>query len=318
MATVVIAEEIRSLLADRPLPGHAVEWLSGASPTPTGAYDALVPLLSRAVGDHEFEGLPDLAIVANCAVGVDNVDLAAAARRGVVVTNTPGVLTESTADLTWALLLAVARRVREGMDLVQRGAWEGWHPTQLLGLELNGATIGVVGAGRIGQAVARRALGFGMRVLYVSREAKPAFEAATGAHRCTLDALLADADVVTLHVPSSDETRGMLGREQLSRMRRGALLINTARGDVVDEAALVAALDTGHLGGAGLDVFREEPSVPGELRRHPRVVALPHLGSATTVTRRAMAQLAIDNVAAVLSGRAPLTPVTIDGDLGSL
>jgi glyoxylate reductase len=243
------------------------------------------------------------------AVGYDNIDLAAAERHGVLVTNTPDVLTEATADLTWALILAVARRLKEGEAMIAESRWPGWHPTQLLGLELTGSTLGIVGAGRIGQAVGQRAVGFGMRILYSDRDRREEFERATGAAWVDLADLLAESHVVAVHVPSTHETRGMFDREAFAAMRPGALFVNTARGDLVDQDALVEAL-TDHLGGAGLDVFAREPDVPGALAAHPRVVTLPHLGSATTETRRAMAGLAVQNVRAVLAGESPLTPVT--------
>lgn len=306
---VLIAAELKELLDDDPVPGFAVEWLPSEAPTPAGDYVAIVPLLSRWIGGTEQQHLPELRIVANCAVGVDNVDLVAAELRGVVVTNTPGVLTDSTADLTWSLLLAVARRIKEGERLIADGEWTGWHPTLLLGLELDGATLGIVGAGRIGQAVARRAVGFGMRVLYTSRSAKPELEARTGAKRRDLTRLLEASDAVTLHVPSTPETKGLMHRERFQGMKPGAFLVNTARGDIVREPALLEALDSGRLAGAGLDVFPEEPAVNPVLVAHPRVVVLPHLGSATTATRRRMAELAVRNVRAVLAGEPPLTPV---------
>jgi glyoxylate reductase len=309
MAQILIAAELRELLPDDPLPGHVVEWLSGDDPTPSGSYAAIVPLLSRRIGETELNALPQLRIVANCAVGYDNIDLAAAERHDVLVTNTPDVLTEATADLTWALLLAVARRLKEGEAMIAESRWPGWHPTQLLGLELSGSTLGIVGAGRIGQAVGRRAVGFGMRILYSDRVRREAFERATGAARVDVPHLLAESHVVTVHVPSTGETRGMFGRDTFAAMRPGALFVNTARGDLVDQDALVEALAS-HLGGAGLDVFAREPEVPGPLAAHPRVMTLPHLGSATTETRRAMAGLAVQNVRAVLGGKPPLTPVT--------
>jgi glyoxylate reductase len=304
----LIAAELEELLDPDPLPGVEITWLPAEAATPAGPYAAIVPLLSRRIGAAELAGLPRLRIVANCAVGVDNVDLAACAARGVAVTNTPDVLTDATADLTLALILAVARRMKEGQALLERG-WTGWDPRQLLGLELRGATLGIVGAGRIGRAVGRRAHAFGMRLCYASRSPQAAFEVETGARRLPLDDLLAAADIVTLHVPSTPETRGMIGARALARMKRDALLVNTARGDIVDEPALVRALDAGALGGVGLDVFAREPRVPAELIRHPRAVVLPHLGSATVRTRRAMAGLAVRNVRACLAGEALETPV---------
>jgi glyoxylate reductase len=307
---VLMAAELRDLLPKDPLPGHDVVWIRAEEPTPTGDYVAVVSLLRRRMGEEELAGFPNLRVLAQCAVGYDNIDLEAAARRGIPVTNTPGVLTESTADLAWALILAVARRLKEGQDMIARGEWTGWGPTQLLGLELNGATLGIVGAGRIGQAVGRRGLGFGMRILYADAEPQPAFEEAMGAGRVDLSHLLAESDVVTVHVPSTPETRGMFGRERFALMKPGALFVNTARGDVVDEAALLEAVENGTLAGAGLDVFSREPHVPPELVAHPRIVCLPHLGSATVHTRRAMAELAVKNAREVLAGRRPVTPVT--------
>ena len=305
---VLIAAELRELLPAHPLPSADVTWIAAGEPTPSGAYEAIVPLLSRRIGAPELAALPRLRLVANCAVGVDNVDLAACAARGVAVTNTPDVLTDATADLTMALLLAVTRRTKEGEALLREGAWTGWDPRQLLGAELRGLLLGLVGAGRIGQAVGRRAAAFGMRLCYADRGARPAFESQTGAVRVPLDDLLARSDVVSLHVPSTAETRGLIGTAALGRMKRGAFLINTARGDITDEAAVIAALEAGHLGGVGLDVFAREPHVPPALVRHPRAVVLPHLGSATVQTRRAMAGLAVKNVAALLAGESLLTP----------
>jgi len=313
---VLIAAELRELLPDDPVPAAAITWIGADTPTPAGAFEAIVPLLSRRIGPAELDGLPHLRLVANCAVGVDNVDLTACAARGVAVSNTPDVLTDATADLALALLLAVTRRMKEGEALLRDGGWAGWDPRQLLGVEVRGLTLGIVGAGRIGQAVGHRARAFGMRLCYTTRSPRPEFEAQTGARRCALEELLATSDVVTLHVPSSSATRGLIGAAALARMKRGAVLINTARGDVVDEAALVAALETGHLGGVGLDVFAREPHVPPALVRHPRAVVLPHLGSATVQTRRAMAGLAVDNVRALLAGDALVTPVATAGGGG--
>jgi glyoxylate reductase len=307
--SVLVAAELRELLDAEPVPGCRIEWLDADATTPAGAHVAIVPLLSRRVGEVELAGLPRLRVVANCAVGFDNVDLAACARCGVVVTNTPDVLTDATADLTLALILAVARRLAEGQCLIERGAWRGWDPRLLLGLELHGATLGIVGAGRIGCAVGRRAAAFGMRLCYTDNTAQRDFEMETGALRLALDDLLARSDVVTLHLPSTSETRGLIGRRALAGIRRGAILINTARGDIVDEPAVIEALEDGRLGGVGLDVFAREPDVPAALIHHPRAVVLPHLGSATTRTRRAMAALAVRNVNAVLAGEPPVTPV---------
>lgn len=306
---VLIASELKPLLPHDPIPGYEAVWIATEEPTPSGDFVAIIPLLSRAIGEEELEGLPNLKVLAQCAVGYDNIDLGAASRRGIPVTNTPDVLTESTADLAWALILGVARRLKEGHEMMARDAWPGWSPTQLLGMELWGSDLGIVGAGRIGQAVGRRALGFGMSVFYADAENRPEFEEAVGAIPLGLPELLARCDVVTVHVPSTPETRGLFDARHFSLMKPGSLFINTARGDLVHEDALLRALDDGPLGGAGLDVFSREPDVPRALVEHPKVLALPHIGSATTVTRRAMAELAVKNAQEVLAGRSPVTPV---------
>ena len=306
---VLIAAELERLLDPTELTGLDITWISSTEPTPKGDWVAIVPLLSRWVGGTEFKNLPQLRIVANCAVGYNNVDLVAAELRGVLVTNTPGVLTDATADLTWALILATARRLVEGVDLVRSGAWTGWHPEQLLGLELRGKVLGLLGAGRIGQAVGRRAPAFGLRVRYSARSAKPEFERETGATRVGLRALLAKSDILSLHVPSTPEMKGIINSDTLARMKPGAILINTARGDLVREEALAIALEQGRLGGAGLDVYTEEPAIHPRLLAAPRIVLLPHIGSATAETRRKMATIAVANVQSVLAGKPPLTPV---------
>ncbi len=266
-------------------------------------------LLSTPVDASLMERLPHLRVAANCAVGFDNIDLEVAAKRGIVVTNTPNVLTEAVADLTWALILAVARRVREGDELVRSGRWSGWEPDQLLGLELAGGTLGILGLGRIGAAVARRAVGFRMDAIYWSRSARPDLETRLMLRRFPLERLLERADVVSVHLPLTPETRHLIGAGELARMKPGAILVNTSRGPVADEAALAGALADGRLAGAGLDVYEDEPRLHPGLLAHPRSVLLPHVGSATEATRRAMARLMADNLAAVLEGRPPLTPV---------
>jgi glyoxylate reductase len=306
---VLIAAELKNLLEPPQLVDLDITWLAGDQSTPKGDWVAIVPLLTRWIGGTEFKNLPNLRIVANVAVGYNNVDLVAAEMRKVLVTNTPGVLTEATADLTWALILATARRLLEGVELVRSAHWTGWHPEQLLGLELRGRTLGLFGAGRIGQAVGRRALPFGLRILYTARTPKPEFERETGATRVDASRLLAESDIVSLHVPSSPETKGLINAETLARMKRGAILINTARGDLVREEALARALELGHLGAAGLDVYTDEPAIHPRLLAAPRTVLLPHIGSATVETRRKMAAIAVANVQSVLNGKPPLTPV---------
>lgn len=247
-------------------------------------------------------------LLANFGAGTDHIDLAAAAEAGMVVTNTPGVLTEDTADLAILLVLAAARRATEGVAEVRDGRWTGWRPTHLLGTRVSGASLGIVGMGRIGQAVAQRAsAGFGMPVRYHSRRrASPDVEARCRASWLpSLHDLLASSDVVSLHCPATPATRHLIGAAELARMKPSAILVNTARGDVVDEAALVHALDTGLIAGAGLDVFEHEPAIPDALRVHPRVFALPHLGSATVASRVAMGECALRNIAAFLRGDDP-------------
>jgi glyoxylate reductase len=309
VSRVLIAAELKNLLEPAQLADLDITWLAAGQPTPKGDFVAIVPLLTRWVGGTELKHLPKLRIVANCAVGYNNVDLVAAEMRKVLVTNTPGVLTEATADLTWALILATARRLVEGVDMIRSGQWTGWHPEQLLGVELRGRTLGLLGAGRIGQAVGRRAVPFGMRIRYATRTPHPEFERETGAQRVDTNQLLGESDIVSLHVPATPETKGMINADTIARMKRGAILINTARGDVVREEALAQALETGHLGAAGLDVYADEPRIHPRLRAAPRAVLLPHIGSATEETRRKMAAIAIANMQAVLAGRPPLTPV---------
>ena len=253
---------------------------------------------------------PGLRVVANVAVGYDNVDVAAARARGVVVTNTPGVLDDATADLTMGLVLAAARRIPEGDRFLRRGTPWVWGPRMMTGLDLSaGATLGIVGYGRIGRAVARRARGFGMRLLATPSRSRVYDADADGVRFAELDDLLAEADVVTLHVPLTDATRHLIGAAALARMKPTALLVNTARGGVVDTEAMVEALRAGRIGGAALDVFEDEPHVDPRLLELEQVVLTPHLGSAGDRTRSAMCLLAVRNVAAVLAGDPPLTPV---------
>jgi len=253
---------------------------------------------------------PTLRCISQIAVGYDNIDVATATARGIVVTNTPGVLTEATADLTWALLLATARKLPQAEKFLRGGEWRRWDVDLLCGADVHGRTLGLVGCGRIGQAVARRAVGFGMRVLYASRTALPPnLQHELGAIHVPLDTLLRESDFVSLHVPLNAETRGLIGVEQLCAMKRSAFLINTARGPVVDEAALVAALEENLIAGAGLDVFEHEPKVHPGLLDVPNVVLLPHVGSAVTSVRSLMCALAANDCVAVLTGGRPKHPV---------
>ena len=295
--------------------------------------DALLCTLREQVDAEVLDAAgPSLLVVSNMAVGYDNIDVAAATERGVLVTNTPGVLTEATADLAWALLLAAARRVPEGDRLVRSGAFGGWAPTMLLGREMAGRTLGIVGMGQIGRAVARRSIGFGMRVLYTRRSgpltadelpsgvrgaeaqgliARPATARHASAplppiweYRSRLDDLLRESDMVSVHVPLSPETRHLLGPESLALLKPGAVLVNTSRGPVIDESALVEALRSGRLGAAGLDVYENEPAVHPDLLTLENTVLLPHLGSATVETRGRMAELAALNAIAAVDADA--------------
>lgn len=273
--------------------------------------DALITLVSDPVTENVIRAARNLKIVANYAVGVNNIDRAAAAARGIVVTNTPGVLTDATADLTLALILALARRVIEGDRMVRLGHFAGWAPDLLLGRELKGKVLGIVGPGRIGRAVARRARAFGMTVLAFGRSPR-ADDDPDDPPRVSFDELLRRSDVVSLHVPLTEDTRNLFNRETFQRMKPGSLLVNTARGGLVDEPALIAALDSGQLGGAALDVYENEPAVLPGLIDHDRVVLMPHAGSATTETRREMARMVVEDVRRVLAGEKPLRAVTPD------
>ena len=315
------------VLITRRVPPPAVERLTAAGfdvhETPSDAPLARDELLKRVAGvaglvallsDRVDEELlaaagPNLRIVANFAVGIDNIDVPACTRRGVRVTNTPGVLTDATADLTWALILATARHIVAGDRLVRSGQWPGWGPRELLGLQLSGATLGVIGAGRIGTAVALRSAGFNMRVLYTHPRANEELDRRLGATRTPLDTLLQESDVVTLHIPLRPENRHLLDASRLALLKPTAILINTARGPILDEPALVAALRSGQLAGAGLDVYEREPALAPGLAELPNVVLLPHLGSATTATRQRMSAMVADNVIAVLAGREPANAV---------
>lgn len=271
--------------------------------------DALVCLLSDKIDREIIDAAPRLKVIANYAVGFNNIDVQYATQRGIFVTNTPDVLTPATADLTWALLMAVSKRVVEADRYVREGRFTGWQPELFLGADVTGKTLGIIGAGRIGQAVGRRAVGFEMKILYHARSPKPDFEAQTGAQKVALEVLLAQSDFVSLHCPLTDETYHLLDEARLQSMKRGAILINTARGPIVDEQALIKLLRQGHLAGAGLDVYEQEPFVPEELRALPNVVLLPHIGSATTETRSEMSRMVARNVISVLEQGKAVHPV---------
>jgi glyoxylate reductase len=270
--------------------------------------DAIVCLLTDRIDDAVLSaGAPRLKIVATVAVGYDNVDLAAAAAHGIAVCNTPGVLDESTADLAFLLILAAARRAWEAESDLRAGRWPGWDVDQYLGRDVHGAVLGVVGFGRIGQAVARRATGFNMEVLHHTRR-----DTGLPGWRGDLDQLLAESDIVTLHVPLTDETRHLIDARRLRLMKQDAVLVNTSRGPVVDEEALAVALDEGEIFAAGLDVYEREPEVHPRLLAAPRTVLLPHIGSASVATRTRMARVAAENARAVLAGEPPLNAVGVD------
>jgi lactate dehydrogenase-like 2-hydroxyacid dehydrogenase len=272
--------------------------------------DALLCLLTERVDAELLAAAPRLRVVANMAVGYDNLDTAALAARGIVATNTPGVLTETTADLAFALLLAIARRLPEAERYVRAGRWTTWAPLLLLGRDVHGATLGIDGAGRIGAAVARRARGFGMTVLYTARAPRPELERELGARQVPFDELLATSDFISLHLPLTPETRHRYDAAALRRMRSTAYLVNTARGALVDPAALYTALSEGWIAGAALDVTEPEPLPPtSPLLTLPNCLVVPHIGSASIATRTRMATLAAENIVAVLQGRPPLTPI---------
>jgi glyoxylate reductase len=270
--------------------------------------DALVTLLSDKIDAEVFDAAPKLKIVAQMAVGFDNIDVAEATKRGIYVTNTPGVLTETTADFAWALLMAVARRVVEADKYVRSGQWKvSWHPSMLLGRDVYGATLGIVGAGRIGTAVARRAKGFNMKILYYDVvPMPPEIEKELGAERVDLDTLLKESDFVSIHVPLIKETYHLINEAKLRLMKRTAYLINNSRGPVIDEKALYKALKEGWIAGAALDVFEQEPTpMDNPLLKLDNVVVAPHISSASYETRSRMAEMVAENLVAFFEGRAP-------------
>jgi glyoxylate reductase len=285
--------------------GHDTPWSHHDLLAAVADVDAIVCLLTDRIDAEVLAAAPRLRAVGNVAVGYDNVDVEAAARAGVAVCNTPGVLDETTADVAFGLMIAASRLFGEAERDLRAGRWQGWAITQYLGRDVHGATLGVVGYGRIGRVVARRAAGFGMRVLHHARHdsGEPGFVA-------SLDELLAEADVVSLHVPLAPATRHLISRRELALMKPTAVLVNTSRGPVVDELALAEALDSGRIFAAGLDVFEEEPRVHPRLLAAPRAVLLPHVGSGSQQTRTRMARLAADGVRAVLAGEQPSNLVT--------
>jgi glyoxylate reductase len=304
VARVLLTRRVPSSVLAPLHAGHDADIYSGDGAIPRDELlrrvadrDALICVLTDRVDRELIDAAPALRVIANIAVGYDNIDVPAARERGIVVTNTPDVLTEAVAEFTWALILALARRVAEGDRLVRGGGWKGWALDFMLGTELRGKQLGIIGAGRIGRAVAAKAPAFGMKVKFAR-------------HDMSVDQLLVTSDVISIHTPGTPEMRHLFNRRSLARMKRSALLVNTARGSIVDEEALAWALDERLIAGAALDVYEKEPQVHPGLK-HENVILAPHLGSATRETRTAMADLAVRNVLAVLGGDEPLTPVPV-------
>ncbi|MGY5855680.1 MAG: D-glycerate dehydrogenase [Candidatus Thorarchaeota archaeon] len=272
--------------------------------------EGLITLLSDPIDANMISQLPNLKVIAQYAVGYDNIDINEATRRGIIVTNTPGVLTETTADLTWSLIMSTTRRIVEADQYIRGGKWNvAWGPELLLGSDIHGATLGLIGMGRIGRAVAKRAQGFNMKILFHSRshnEEIAALEKLVSAQSTSLETLLRESDIVSIHVPLTSETHHMIGEVELGMMKKGAILVNTSRGQVIDQDAVYSALISGYLGGAGLDVFREEP-IPKDspLLGLTNVVLVPHIGSASNKTRTTMATMCAENIVAALNGERP-------------
>lgn len=287
-------------------------WQSEETPVPRNELlravadvDGVLSLLTERIDAEFLDAAPSCKVVSTMAVGYDNVDVASLTQRKVLLTNTPGILTDTTADLTWTLLMAAARRIVEAQKLIEADGWSAWAPMAMVGQEVTGATLGIVGAGRIGSAVARRARGFDMKILYHNRRPSPSLEAETGAHYVGFDDLLRESDFIVVLVPLTDETRNLFGAREFALMKPTAVFVNSSRGPVVDEEALYEALQAGRPWAAGLDVFRQEPiRADHPLLRLPNVTAVPHIGSATVATRTKMATLAATNLVAALTGQA--------------
>ena len=304
MARVLLTRRVPSSVLNLLEAQHSVDVYTGEGAIPrqdllrrVADADGLISVLTDRVDEELLDAAPALKVVANIAVGYDNIDVSAASRRGVIVTNTPDVLTNATAEMTWALILGIARRIAEGDRLVRAGGWKGWALDFMLGTELRGKQLGILGRGRIGRAVAAKAPAFGMTTVFAK-------------HDMTLDQLLVTSDVISIHVPGTPETRHIFNQKAFMRMKRSALLINARRGSVIDEEALVWALNERLIAGAALDVYEREPDVHPGLKAFENVILAPHLGSATRETRTAMAELAARNVIAVLDREDPLTAVT--------
>ena len=268
--------------------------------------DALMPCVADRLDHALIKALPEtVRIIANFGAGTDHIDFEAASSRGIVVTNTPGVLTEATADITLLLILGATRRAKEGAEQIKDATWPGWSPTHLLGEGLQGKRLGILGMGRIGQAVAARARAFGLEVHYHSRTRLPTETEGVAQYHATLDSLLSASDILSVHCAATPETRDIINTDTIGMLRQGAVLINTARGDIVEDEAVINALRSGHLSAVGLDVFNNEPHFDPRYRELPNAFLLPHLGSATLETRTAMGMLALDNLDAYFRGEAP-------------
>jgi len=267
--------------------------------------DGLLCLLSETVDDELLTSAPALKVVSNYAVGYDNIDVAAATRHKVVVTNTPGVLTDATADLAWALLLASARRLVESDRIMRQETYSGWAPLYMLGADIKGKTLGILGAGRIGAAIVKRSMGWQMRVLYFDHQKNASLENEFSAEKVDLDYLIKESDFISIHLPLTDKTHHLLNKESFQKMKKTAILINTARGPIIDEAALVVALKNKWIAGAGLDVYENEPQIASGLKDLENVTLAPHIGSATVHSRNEMARIAAQNLLSVLKGKKP-------------
>ncbi|RLG19487.1 D-glycerate dehydrogenase [Candidatus Micrarchaeota archaeon] len=276
--------------------------------------DGLLCLLTDKIDGEVMDAAgKQLKVISNYAVGFNNIEVKAATERGIAVTNTPGVLTDTTADLAWALLMAIARRIVEADEFLRAGKWKSWSPTLLLGTDVHGKTLGIIGMGRIGTAVARRAKGFNMKIITATRESDRENAEQVGAEIVPLERLLKESDYISIHVPLTKETRGMIGEKELGMMKPTAYLINTARGEIVDEKALTKALQEKRIAGAALDVYEKEPiGVDYALIGLKNVVLVPHIGSASKETREKMAEMAVDNLLAVLNGKKPANPVNAE------
>jgi len=313
---------MKKVLVTRILPGPAIEVLKQRCEVELNQEDRVISREELMRGVSGKDGLlclltdkidaevmdaagPNLKVISNYAVGYDNIDVTEATRRGIAVTNTPGVLTETTADLTWAIMMAVARRIVEADNFLRTGQWKGWAPCLMLGHDVYGKTLGIVGLGRIGKAIARRAKGFDMRVLYYDTRRDEQAERELGVAYVPLENLLRESDFVSIHAPLTEKTRHLIGEKELRLMKPTAFLVNVARGPLVDEAALIRALREKWIAGAALDVFEREPYVPPELIQMKNVVLVPHIGSASVETRSKMAMMAVENLLAVLEGKIP-------------